>query len=115
MNAKSARRGRMPATILHRSASFRQGLADALDTSIFKVEEVEDLNAWLGADPPRLVVVGSGDEAGVLTKRRAGTLVVVLMATLDVDEYRHALAAGADGLAHIDSSPSIIAVAPQIR
>lgn len=99
----------IPTVILHRSASFRQGLAAAVDSALLYVEETDDLDAWLSAGPPRLVVVGNDDEASILARRQPGTFVVVLLPTLEVDGYRRALAAGADGVAHVDGQPALIA------
>lgn len=99
----------IPTVILHRSASFRQGLAAAIDSTVLGVEEVSDLDEWLSGNPPRLVVVGDGAEATILGRRQPGTLVVVLVPTLDLAGYRQALAAGADGVAHVDGQPAIIA------
>jgi NarL family two-component system response regulator YdfI len=99
----------IPTLILHRSASFRSGLATAIDNTMFSVRDGVAIDSWLGEDPPRVVVVGNGDETTILAKRRPGTTVVVLLPTLELDGYRQALAAGADGVAHIDSQPAIIA------
>ena len=99
----------IPTVILHRSASFRHGLTAAIDGTVLAVEDVTDLDAWLEGPPPRVVVVGNGDEQTILTSRQPGTYVVVLLPTLDVVGYRQALAAGADGVAHVDGQPAIIA------
>lgn len=99
----------VPTVILHPSASFRRGLAGAIDSTVLGVEEVDHLDEWLRGDPPRLVVAGNGDEAAILARRPSGTFVVVLLPTLDLAGYRQALAAGADGVAHVDSEPATIA------
>lgn len=99
----------IPTVILHRSASFRRGLAAAIDSAVLGVEEVGDLDEWLRGDPPRLVVTGNGDEVSLLARRSSGTFVVVLLPSLELAGYRQALAAGADGVAHVDSEPATIA------
>lgn len=99
----------IPTVILHRSASFRHGLAAALDSTMFAIVDVTDTGVWLAGRPPRVVVVGNGDEASVLAQRYPGITVIVLLPTLELDGFRQALAAGADGVAHVDSQPAIIA------
>lgn len=95
--------------IVHPSASYRRGLAAALDPAEFSVTERAGSNPSEANGFATVVVVADGSELSVLSNREADATVVVLMSDLNVDRYRRVLAAGADGVAHVDSQPSTIA------
>jgi DNA-binding NarL/FixJ family response regulator len=56
------------------------------------------------------VVVGDRTEDTVIAARGDSTVVIVLVGKLEVDAYRNALAAGADGVVHIDADPDTISL-----
>lgn len=97
----------MPVAIAHPSPAYRRGLAAAFNGDEFRVEDPTDVGRWL--QPGRMVVVADGSEHAVLAARPRGALVVVLLPDVDPDRYRRVLAAGADGVAHVDSQPVMIA------
>lgn len=100
-----------PVVVLHPAASFRRGLADAfLDNSLVLTEAPADLPTWLAGDTTRGVVVGDRTEASVIATCGDSTVVIVLVSNLAVGAYRSALAAGADGVAHIDADPDTISL-----
>ncbi len=99
----------MPTVVIHPSPSFRHGLSAALNTELFDPEEPDDLGLWVQLDHRRLVLVMEGMETEALENHHPETIVVVLVQNLDVNGYRRALAAGADGVAHVDAHPSTIA------
>lgn len=109
----SAQDNRIPVLVLHPSGSFRRGLAAALDTDVFELAEPAEPAAWLAGDTRRVVVVADGTQKAVIASAGENTVVVVLVATLDVAAYRRALADRAAGVAHIDADPATIALVTQ--
>ncbi len=109
MTIDQADRLTIPAVVVHPASSFRRGLEAALNPDRFRVETPEDLDAWLACEGRRLVIIADGTESETLRNRPSSTIVVVLVPTLDVDGYRRALAGGADGVAHLDAHPTMIA------
>lgn len=98
-----------PLVVLHPSASFRRGLGAALAGDSFALDAPENLSEWLADTGRRVVVVADGSEATVMVESGSWTTTVVLVATLELDAYRRALAAGAHGVAHVDADPDTIA------
>ncbi len=100
-----------PVVVLHPSASFRRGLAASINNaSLTLVETPPDLAEWLAGNTPRAVIVADATESALIPQCGEDTTLVVLLSELEVGAYRRALAAGADGVAHIDADPETIAL-----
>jgi DNA-binding NarL/FixJ family response regulator len=105
--------GPISLVIAHPAAAFRRGLGSVLDPARFSVEQPESLDAWLEQEGSRALVVAetaSGwEELLARGVEHPDVLVVVLVAEMEPGAYRHALAAGAAGVAHVDAAPELIA------
>jgi DNA-binding NarL/FixJ family response regulator len=99
----------IPFAILHPSASYRRGLGAALVEAGFQDAAPRDIARWLAEPRSKIVVVGDGTEEAIIAGAPPATTVVALIPVLEVVRYRRALSAGADGVAQVDTDPSIIA------
>ncbi len=86
----------------HPSASFRHGVASALDPARFEVVEGEE-----AADADVVLMLMTSDDTS-LTPEASGATVVALVEELAPHLYRRALALGADGVCHDQLPPDVI-------
>jgi DNA-binding NarL/FixJ family response regulator len=98
--------------VAHRSAAYRDGIAQCVRAIGMEPVEPADLRAWSNSIDRGVALVHAADAAGLeLVSALAGepgVLVVALVDDLHPSTYAEPLKLGADGVAHADSSPEII-------